>query len=715
MQNVQDLPLVSICIPTFNGEKYISSSLFSALSQTYQNIEIIISDDNSKDRTIEIINSYKNWSSVDILIFQHPQYGLVQNWNFCLHQANGKYIKFLHQDDILEPECVEKMVDLAEQDEEIGLVFSPRGILMSEDADREFVCLDNYKNGQNLHAGWNNLQAIQSGRQLLSQPDLLEGHINKIGEPTTVLIRKDVFENVGYFDPDLPQLVDVEMWLRILSQYKVGFVDRMLSHWRLHPEQQSCKNFKNPQTPFTLDLIKLYNKILKNQKYPQVLREKAQQKYSQINQNLDRTAIFERNMPSNLEAQTLTIFTTTKPFQGHSGMIQRNAIQSWLSLHPKPEVILLGKEEGVEEISRELGLRYISDIDRNEYGTPTISGLFNTAQTLSSNNILIYTNADIIFLSDLIPAIEKVSTQFKDFLIVGQRRNFDIPGLINFTNPNWESGLKKLVLEKEDLHPDCAIDYFIFTKNLWSEIPPFAVGRAAWDIAMVYRALAAGHPVIDATSAIVAVHQNHNYGHLSGGQTQAWKGVEAQRNHVLAGGAFPKGMGYGGIGYISDATWKLTPTGLIQNTPRIAVTPTQPKQPEAGFQSTPAPVTSETPEQTIAACYESLKTQPNSPETYKTLGNALQAQGKSKEAIRAYIKAIEIDPNFAEAHANLGNMAYLQGQLDEAMTCYQKALQLNPKLAGVYANMSRVLQQQGRSYEAEFYQGKALELSSNSG
>lgn len=406
----------------------------------------------------------------------------------------------------------------------------------------------------------------------------------------------------------------------------------------------------------------------------------------------------------------LTIFTTTKPFQGHSGLIQRNAIQSWLSVQPKPEVFLLGNEEGVEEISRELELRYIPNIDRNEYGTPTISGLFNTAQTLASNNVLIYTNADIIFLSDLIPAIEKVAAQFKEFLIVGQRRNFDIPGLINFTNPQWESGLQKLVLKQGELHADCAIDYFIFTKNFWSEIPPFAVGRAGWDIAMVYRALAAGKPVIDATSAILAVHQNHNYGHLSGGQRQAWKGVEAQRNHVLAGGAFPRGMMYSGIGYISDATWKLTPSGLIENTPRIAVAPTQPQPPQSKPQVTSVEVTSEKIQQTIAACYEALKTQPNSAETYKILGNALQAKGKFQEAIRAYSKAIDINPNFAEAHANLGNMAYLQGQLNEAMACYHKALQLNPKIAGVYANMSQVLQQQGRSYEAEFYQQKALDL-----
>ena len=403
--------------------------------------------------------------------------------------------------------------------------------------------------------------------------------------------------------------------------------------------------------------------------------------------------------------QGLTIFTTTKPFQGHPGMIQRNAIQSWTMLNPKPEVILLGKEAGVAEISQEFGLHYLPEVNRNEYGTPTIQGLFNIAQISAKNSVLMYTNADIIFLSDVMSAIEKVSAQFEEYLIVGQRHNFDIPGPINFANPNWEKGLAGLVAQQGKLEADCAIDYFIFTKNLWSDIPPFAVGRAAWDIAMVYRALAAGKPVIDATQVITAIHQNHNYGHLSGGQTQAWKGIEAQRNHELAGGAFPKGMGYGGIGYISDATWKLTPSGLVKNTPRIAV-----HTPQSYPQGNAPSINNNNPDHTIAQCYEALKTQPNSAEIYKTLGNAFQAKGHAEEAIRAYTKAIELKPNFAEAHANLGSIAYLQNQFDRAIAYYHKAIQLNPNLAGVYLNMSVVLKQQGREQEAGYYEDKAIQL-----
>jgi tetratricopeptide (TPR) repeat protein len=409
----------------------------------------------------------------------------------------------------------------------------------------------------------------------------------------------------------------------------------------------------------------------------------------------------------------ISIFTTAKPFQGSDKIRQINALNSWKLLQPTPEIILLGNEEGNKSIAREFELCHESDVDQNEYGTPLISGLFQKAQQMASNDILVYINADIILLSDFLPAIQQASQKFKKFLMVGQRWDTEVNQPINFNHKTWETQLRQHVKNTGSLHAPTGIDYLIFTKNLWSEIPPFAVGRAAWDISMVYRALAAGYPVIDATAAITAVHQNHDYTHLAGGQTQAWKGIEAQRNHKLAGGAFPKGIGSGGIGYISDATWKLTSAGLVTNTPRVSVPSQAVKTPvsnddDHSISATSSASNTVSLEQIISTCYEQLKQQPNSAETYKSLGNALQAQGQSEAAIRAYQKAIQINPKFAEAHANLGNMAYLQGKLYDAIVHYKTAIQIQPNLAGVYLNLSIILQKQGHVQEAAFYQQKAV-------
>lgn len=260
-------PLVTICIPTFNGEEFIAEALCSALSQTYPYIQILVSDDSSTDKTLEIAKSFqKNNNSVEFLIFHHERYGLAGNWNFCISQAKGKYIKFLMQDDLLEPDCIEEMVSLAEQDDEVGLVFSPRDIIMSKSAESDPASQFVYEGCKDLHKAWTKLKPIQSSQELLADPKFLDAPpLNKIGEPSTVLIRKDVFERLSNFDPQLQQLIDLDMWFRIIGNYKIGFVNKTLSYFRIHPRQASRTNFTNGES--SKDTQRFYTKMLSSSEY----------------------------------------------------------------------------------------------------------------------------------------------------------------------------------------------------------------------------------------------------------------------------------------------------------------------------------------------------------------------------------------------------------------------------------------------------------------
>jgi predicted O-linked N-acetylglucosamine transferase (SPINDLY family)/GT2 family glycosyltransferase len=276
-------PQVTICIPTYNGEKFLAEAIASAFWQTYPNIEIILSDDNSTDKTVEIAKSLEQKSSFEFSIIEHSQYGLAQNWNFCISQAKGKYIKFLFQDDVLEPNAIEKMVNLAEQDEEIGLVFSPRRLFTNTgDTVYDTNSLMHHE-AKDVHKAWSRLKLIQSGHQLLQDPNILDNPINKIGEPSTVLIRKDVFEKVGLFNSEFCQLVDLEMWLRIMSQYKIGFIDQVLSHFRIHSQQQTRRNvaLKNA---ILLDYKKLFETIYNDTRYPQATRQQALYRHAALSE-----------------------------------------------------------------------------------------------------------------------------------------------------------------------------------------------------------------------------------------------------------------------------------------------------------------------------------------------------------------------------------------------------------------------------------------------
>jgi hypothetical protein len=229
----------------------------------------------------------------------------------------------------------------------------------------------------------------------------------------------------------------------------------------------------------------------------------------------------------------ITLFTIPKPFRGHNAVIQNNAIRSWMALRPKPEIFLLGRDEGVKETARELGVIHLPDIECNEYGTPLISSIFTAAGKAASRNTICYINADIILLSDFLASLRMVNKS--NFLVVGRRWDLDVEETLDFTRADLEKDLRSHVAAKGQLHGISGIDYFVFPKGLYQDIPPFAVGRTAWDNWFIYRARALKASVIDATPAITIIHQNHDYSHTAGGTAGVWKGPESEKNKALLG------------------------------------------------------------------------------------------------------------------------------------------------------------------------------------
>jgi hypothetical protein len=232
----------------------------------------------------------------------------------------------------------------------------------------------------------------------------------------------------------------------------------------------------------------------------------------------------------------ISIFSIPKPFEGHNKVIQNNAIHSWLKLQPSCQVILFGDEEGIAQTAKEFDVQHVPHIKRNEFGTPLLDHVFRTAHKLAKHNILCYVNADIILMSDFMKGVQIVARRMNKFLIVGRRWNVDILEPLNFDDPEWEKELRDFVMNNGELFFQGA-DYFAFPRKLFREIPPFAVGRAAWDNWMTYKARSLFAPVVNITGTSMVVHQNHDYSHHSSGKKGVFHGVEAERNKALAGGS----------------------------------------------------------------------------------------------------------------------------------------------------------------------------------
>lgn len=223
-----NIPRVSVCIPTFNNANFLRQAVESALGQSYQDFEIVIVDNCSTDHTAILVEDLQKKNDGRIHFYKNDQnIGLTGNFNKCLKYAQGVYIKFLCSDDVLLPECLEKMVAALDARQSVTLVCSGRLILNEAD---EKLGFKQYPSADDIIQGSNVITKCLFGK-------------NYIGEPTAVMFRKN--DLTGDFREDLPQLMDMEMWFQLLERGDLLCIGGPLCAVRLHSGQVTHINKKS--------------------------------------------------------------------------------------------------------------------------------------------------------------------------------------------------------------------------------------------------------------------------------------------------------------------------------------------------------------------------------------------------------------------------------------------------------------------------------------
>jgi glycosyltransferase involved in cell wall biosynthesis len=276
-------PLVSICIPTYNGDKYLHDALKSIVDQTYSNIEVIISDDQSKDSTLKIVQVFKANNHFPVHIFHHTPSSIGANWNNCMKNANGEYIKFLFQDDVLFPRCIEIMVKAFQLHPNVGLVASQRDFLVEGDNKEEFEQW--IKTYENLHSKFDTSNELTIlNNDIFKEDYFLKPPFNKIGEPTTVMFKRNLIKDLGYYSEEMQQKLDYAYFYRILKHYPIAIINQALVYFRLHDQQATHIN-KVREIPDDF----LYEKLLYTEflslLHPQV-QDRLRAKYHPVNRVL---------------------------------------------------------------------------------------------------------------------------------------------------------------------------------------------------------------------------------------------------------------------------------------------------------------------------------------------------------------------------------------------------------------------------------------------
>lgn len=261
--------LVSICIPTYNGEKFLQEALDSVKKQTYKNIEVIISDDQSKDSTLQICNQFKNDVDFPVHIYSHQPSGIGANWNHSIQKCNGEYIKFLFQDDILEPNCVEVMLKFLTENK-LKAVCSKRSII---DENSQNVTSGEWYSGCHdlqksfLRLDFENFYIFNKTDLKRIYPYHLSANI--FGEPISFLFDRRIFGEIGFFSTYYKQVLDIEFAYRILLNHPIGIIEEKLFRFRIHEEQATHQNKSNSSELKETRAFELF--IVKNF-YPELSR-----------------------------------------------------------------------------------------------------------------------------------------------------------------------------------------------------------------------------------------------------------------------------------------------------------------------------------------------------------------------------------------------------------------------------------------------------------
>jgi glycosyltransferase involved in cell wall biosynthesis len=227
-------PTISVCVPTYNNSTTIARCLRSILDQDGVDFEIVVVDNASSDGGGAIAATMLRPN--DRLIRNDSLLSLNANHNKCVALARGTRIQFVHADDWLLPGALQRLAPCFD-DPAVGLAFAPRRVVQEGIPWRWRVV-------RRSHRFFPALSDHNEGSSLVAQMMLMGGGSNWIGEPTSVMFRRQLALDVGGLRDDVYQLVDLDFWFRLMLRSVVCFVPRELSVRSHSADVESVRNAK---------------------------------------------------------------------------------------------------------------------------------------------------------------------------------------------------------------------------------------------------------------------------------------------------------------------------------------------------------------------------------------------------------------------------------------------------------------------------------------
>jgi glycosyltransferase involved in cell wall biosynthesis len=242
------MPRISVVIPSYNHEKYLRECLQSVLIQTFPDFEIIITDDGSSDRSVDVIKEFKD-QRIHLYIHSTNK-GACIALNNCIRNSSGEYIAVLNSDDAWEPAKLEKQMDFLDNHPEIAAVFS-KATFINESSlpitKRNFNYFQVLEKENRTRFAWLHFFFFEGN--CLCHPG--------------VLIRKSCYDDVGVYDARIANLPDLDMWVRLCLKYEIHVMDDKLVRFRIRDKEINASG-DNPTNRIRrqFESIQIFNHFL---------------------------------------------------------------------------------------------------------------------------------------------------------------------------------------------------------------------------------------------------------------------------------------------------------------------------------------------------------------------------------------------------------------------------------------------------------------------
>lgn len=264
--------LVSVCIPVYNGEQFIRETIEMVLKQDYDNIEVLVSDNASTDKTVDEIN--KVHDKRVRLLHNKVNIGMGGNWNGVMKQAKGEYVNIVCADDFLLPYAIKEKVKVFDNNPDVNIVSSASYVM--NESGKKIMKRRPFKRSCKLDG-----KIMQ--RELFIKRNLF-------AEPTNNMLRRSAILRTGEFDANLWYTIDWDYWIRILEEGNAYYIDKPYSGFRISASSATGTNL-NGKEKILRDEEVFLSKYVNGDIFP-VTEEMLEQRKKNVQKRLNQKIIF---------------------------------------------------------------------------------------------------------------------------------------------------------------------------------------------------------------------------------------------------------------------------------------------------------------------------------------------------------------------------------------------------------------------------------------